>query len=107
MLFKGVDEDKANVILTSVLKNVGESLVRMANMEMEGTVPYGSYEDLGIAEDGAGIADNEYFQKNVPEEIRTRIEEEKQKVLDGVEIPTALGDADQDEVQALIDSVAP
>ncbi len=108
MLFKGVDEDKANVILTSVLKNVGESLVRMANMELEGTVPYGTYEDLGIAEDGSGIADNEYFQKNVPEEIRTRIEEEKQKVLDGgVEIPTALGDADQDEVQALIDSVAP
>lgn len=107
MLFAGVDEDKANVILTSVLKNVGESLVRMANMEMEGTVPYGNYENLGLAEDGAGIADNDYFQKNVPDEIKTRIEEERQKVLEGVEIPTALGDADQDEVQALIDSVAP
>ena len=34
MLFAGVDEDKANVILTSVLKNVGDSLVRMANMEL-------------------------------------------------------------------------
>lgn len=107
MLFAGVDEDKANVILTSVLKNVGESLVRMANMEIEGTVPYGTYENLGLAEDGAGIANNDYFQKNVPDEIKTRIEEEKQKVLDGVEIPTALGDADQDEVQALINSVAP
>ena len=35
-------------------------------------------------------------------------EEKKQEVLDGkIEIPTALGDADQNEVQALIDSVAP
>lgn len=101
MLFAGVDEDKANVILTSVLKNVGDSLVRMANMEMEGTVPWGDYEELGIA-------DNEYFQKNVPDDIKSVIEEKKQEVIDGnVEIPTALGDADQTEVQALIDSVAP
>ena len=108
MLFAGVDEDKDNVILTSVLKNVGDSLVRMANMEIEGTVPWGSYEELGIAENGAGLADNEYYQKNVPDEIKTVIEESKQEVIDGnVEIPTALGDADQAEVQALIDSVAP
>ena len=100
MLFAGVDEDKANVILTSVLKNVGDSLVRMANMEIEGTVPWGSYEELGIAENGAGLADNEYYQKNVPDEIKTVIEESKQEVIDGnVEIPTALGDADQAEVQ--------
>ena len=54
------------------------------------------------------LADNEYFQKNVPDEIKKTIEEKKQEVLDGkIEIPTALGDADQNEVQALIDSVAP
>ena len=44
----------------------------------------------------------------VPDEIKKTIEEKKQEVLDGkIEIPTALGDADQNEVQALIDSVAP
>lgn len=108
MLFAGVDEAKANAILTSVLKNVGSSLVRMANMEIEGTVPYGSYEELGIAEDGAGIAYNEYYEKNVPDEIKAEVEAKKEEVLKGtVEIPTALGDADQNEVQALIDSVAP
>lgn len=108
MLFSGTDEDKANVILTSVLKNVGDSLVRMAEMEIEGTVPYGSCETLGLKENGAGLADNDYYQKNVPDDIKATIEEKKQEVLDGkVDIPTALGDADQDEVQALIDSVAP
>ena len=108
MLFSGSDEDKANVILSSVLKNVGDSLVRMAEMEEEGTVPYGKCEFLGLKENGAGLADNEYFQKNVPDDIKNTIEEKKQEVLDGkIEIPTALGDADQNEVQALIDSVAP
>ena len=108
MLFSGSDEAKANVILSSVLKNVGDSLVRMAEMEEEGTVPYGKCEFLGLKENGAGLADNEYFQKNVPDEIKKTIEEKKQEVLDGkIEIPTALGDADQNEVQALIDSVAP
>lgn len=108
MLFAGVDEEKANAILTSALKNVGNSLVRMAEMEIEGKVPYGSYEELGIAEGGAGIAENAYYEKNVPEEIRAGVEAKKEEVLAGkAEIPTALGDADQNEVQALIDSVAP
>lgn len=66
------------------------------------------YEELGLKEGGAGLAVNEYYEKNVPEDIRAVIDEKKQEVLDGkVEIPTALGDADQNEVQALIDSVAP
>ena len=74
----------------------------------DGTVLYGKCEFLGLKENGAGLADNEYFQKNVPDEIKKTIEEKKQEVLDGkIEIPTALGDADQNEVQALIDSVAP
>ena len=108
MLFKDTDEAKANVILTSVLKEVGNSLVRMAEMEIEGTVPYGSYENLGIKEGGSGIAINEYYEKNVPEEIRTQVAAAQEAVVNGeITIPTALGDADQNEVQALIDSVAP
>lgn len=107
MLFKDTDEAKANVILTSVLKEVGNSLVRMAEMEIEGTVPYGVYESLGIKEGGAGIAINEYYEKNVPEEIRQKVSEAEQQVIEGnVQITSALGE-DQTKVQSIIDSVAP
>ncbi len=107
MLFKGTDEAKANVILTSVLKEVGNSLVRMAEMEINGTVPYGAYESLGIQEGGTGIAVNEYYEKNVPEEIRTKVSEAQNKVGQGeVQITSALGE-DQTKIQAIIDSVAP
>lgn len=101
------DEAKANVILTSVLKEVGNSLVRMAEMEINGIVPYGAYESLGIQEGGTGIAINEYYEKNVPEEIRTKVTEAQNKVGQGeVQITSALGE-DQAKVQAIIDSVAP
>ena len=107
MLFQGTDEAKANVILTSVLKEVGNSLVRMAQMEMEGTVPYGSFESLGIKEGGVGIAVNEYYEKNVPEEIRTQVSQVQQQLTEGnVEITSALGQ-DQTKVQQIIDSAAP
>lgn len=108
MLFAGSDEAKANVILTSVLKQVGASLVRMAEMQMAGTVPYGTFESLGIEEGGAGIAINDYYKKNVTAEIQEKVTAAQQEVVDGkVKITTALGDADQKEIQQIIDSVAP
>lgn len=108
MLFAGSDEDKANTILTSVLKNVGESLYRTATLQEEGKVPYGTTETLGLKEKGSCLAENEYYEKNVPEDIRKKVDEAAQEVADGkAEVPTALGDADQKAIDDLINSVAP
>ena len=107
MLFSGADEDSANVILTSVLKNVDLSLLRAGEMYIAGTLPFGDFLSMGIAEDGAGIAYNAYYEKNVPEDIRAKVEEAKEKVLaGGVEITTALG-ADPAITDAIIDAVKP
>lgn len=108
MLFAGSDEAKANTILTSVLKNVGESLYRTVVMQEEGKVPYGQTETLGLKEKGSCLAENEYYEKNVPEAIRSRVKAAAQEVADGkAEVPTALGDADQKAIDELIRSVAP
>lgn len=107
MLFKGVDEDKANVILTSVLKEVGQSLLRAMELEQKGELPWGESESLGVAEGGAGIAINEYYTKNVPTDIAEKVEKEKQKVDGGnVKITTALG-TPVEEIDAIINSVKP
>lgn len=107
MLFSGSDEDSANTILTSVLKNVDKSIVRAGEMYTAGTLPFGTFESLGIAEDGSGIAYNEYYEKNVPQDIRDKVEEARQEVVGGkVEIPSALN-APAEETQAIIDSVKP
>lgn len=104
MLFNGVDENKANVILTSVLKNVDKSILRAGELYDAGTLSFGIFESLGIKEDGAGIAYNEYYEKNVPQEIRDKVEEARNLVVGGkVTVSTALG-VDEAEVQKIIDS---
>ncbi|WP_432662404.1 BMP family ABC transporter substrate-binding protein [Wukongibacter baidiensis] len=107
MLFKGVDEDKANVILTSVLKEVGNSLKRAVELNEEEKLPWGDFESLGVIEGGAGIAINEYYEKNVPDDIKAKVAKEKERVeAGGVDITSALG-APVEEVDAIINSVKP
>ena len=90
------------------MKNVGESLYRTAQLESEGKVPYGKMENLGLKEKGSCLAENSYYEKNVPEDIRKKVKEAEQEVADGkVEVPTALGDVDQKKIDDLIQSVAP
>ena len=107
MLFNGVSEEKANVILTSVLKEVGNSLVRAASMEMEGTLPWGTFESLGLAEKGVGLADNQYYQANVPEDIKAAVDAANTAVMNGEVVVTSALHADTETSQAIIDSVAP
>lgn len=107
MLFAGSDEDSANLILTSVLKNVDKSIVRAGEMYAAGTLPLGTFESLGIAEDGSGIAYNEYYEINVPQDIRDKVEAAREEVVAGtVQISSALN-APAEETQAIIDSVKP
>ncbi|NLC96648.1 MAG: BMP family ABC transporter substrate-binding protein [Erysipelotrichaceae bacterium] len=107
MLFKGVNEDSANVILTSVLKEVGNSLVRAVDLEQKGNLPWGTFETLGIKEDGVGIARNEYFDKNVPAEIKEEVINAYEQVANGeVKVTSALTD-DSKIVEEIIRSVAP
>lgn len=109
----GVDSDQAlvlgeptaNHIPTSALKNVDQSILRAVKMEYEGKVPYGEIDNLGIAENGVGIADNEYYQKLVPEEVRKEVEELSEKILNGeIKVDTAFGKTNE-EIQAIKDSV--
>lgn len=110
----GVDSDQAAVlpdyaanIPTSALKNVGNSLVRAIKEDMEGNLAYGTLEYLGLADGGVELVEDEHYEETVPEDIRTKVEELKQDIIDGkITVPTTLGDdaMSPDDVQALIDS---
>ncbi len=82
-LFAESDPEKAANIVTSMLKNVGNSLYRGIKMHQEGTLVYGQPEALGIAKGGVGIAKNENYQKTVPEEFRKKVDEIEGKILKG------------------------
>lgn len=93
-------EDYASVIPTSVLKNVGASLHRAIGLYLDGSLAVGTTESLGLAEDMVGLADNEYYEKLVPEDIREEVKEVKQKITDGELKVDSAYDMSTEEIEA-------
>ncbi|MGQ9844681.1 MAG: BMP family ABC transporter substrate-binding protein [Caldisericia bacterium] len=83
IMFKDSDPEKASYIVTSMMKNVDKSIYRAIKLHLEGKLPYGQAEALGIKEDGVGVANNENYIKLVPEEFRNKIKELEQKIING------------------------
>lgn len=56
LIIEETNPDQAKVILTSMLKNVDNSIYRFFQMNAEGKAPWGTNELLGIAQGGVGLA---------------------------------------------------
>jgi len=80
-IFATSDPEKANLITTSVLKRIDNSLLRAIQMHVKGTAPYGKKETLGFAENCVGLAKNDIYMKVVPAEMRTKLEEIEKKII--------------------------
>lgn len=107
LLFEITDPVKANLIVTSMLKRIDNSLVRALRMHLEGTLPYGQAEALGMAEEAVGLADNNYFRELVPAEFRAELETIIEKIYNGeINVSSAIG-MDNKTLNALRDSVRP
>jgi basic membrane protein A len=63
------DPDQAQHILTSMMKNVDYSLYRAVDMFLNDELPFGTIEALGIADGGVGLADNDIYYDNTPENV--------------------------------------
>lgn len=114
--FIGVDSDQSleyegkpeqAVIVTSAMKRVDQSIINAVGRSLEGTLPYGEYEKLGMKDDCVGIVENELYEKNVPEAGRTAITQAENDLRDGkIEVKSAY-DMTSDEVKAMADSARP
>lgn len=111
----GVDSDQAQLlpdyaanIPTSALKNVGNSLIRAIKLDMEDKLGYGTLEYLGFAEGGVELVEDAHYEETVPEEIRAKVAELKEKITSGeITVPSALGEnaMSVDEIEELVNSV--
>lgn len=98
----------ADVILTSMLKNVGDSFVSFFGQVEEGADVWGKVNSLGLKDNAVGYVDNEFFQENVPQEVRDKMAEAKEKIASGeIDVQSYYDFADESEYQALLDSVTP
>jgi len=97
--------EKAHVIPTSALKNVGNSIYQAISLDMEGKLEYGKAESFGFAEGGVEIVKDAHYEEMLPEEIRSKIDELEQKIISGeIVVDSALGKTTE-EIQAVKDSV--
>ncbi|MBA3414072.1 MAG: BMP family ABC transporter substrate-binding protein [Chloroflexia bacterium] len=91
-LFAESDPAQAAVIMTSVLKNVGQSLFLALQGTIDGTTEYGTAVVLGLADGAVDIAEDGPYQELVPEEVRLEVDELRQQIIDGdLNVESAFG----------------
>lgn len=92
----GVDSNQNSIapgrILTSVLKNVDNSLFQAMQRFIAGELPFGVTEKLGLSNGGVGLAKDEFYMDLVPENIRKLVDDAEQAIIAGeIVVKTTLG----------------
>ena len=90
LIIEETNPEQAAVIPTSMMKNVDNSLYRGLKMHLEGTLPYGTAESLGVAEGGVGLAKNKFYEEMTPQDVLDVIAQAEQDLIDGkIDVATA------------------
>lgn len=104
---EGTDPDLVANVLSSTMKNVGNSIFDAAKGLMEGTYTVGENYVLGLGDGAVGLADNANYQALVPADIRTQLDEIAGKIASGeIVVGSAFG-METEEVAALRDGMKP
>ena len=104
---KDSDPELAANVISSSLKNVGESIYTSVKGWSEGTMSLDQDYILGLDSGAVGLAKNENYTKLVPEDIQKFIDETEQKVISGdIKVGTAF-DMTTEDVAALRDGMKP
>jgi basic membrane protein A len=82
-IVEATDPEQAKRILTSMMKNVDKSLYRALKLYVEGTLPFGQAEALGVAEGGVGLAYNKYYDESTPQEVKDKVKQAEADLLAG------------------------
>lgn len=99
----GQNPEQADCILTSMLKEVGNSFVTFFHQVEAGDDVWGKYQVLGAAEGSVGYAINENFEKNVPQTLRDEMANLGAKVKSGeLTIKSYFDFADNAEYEAYV-----
>ncbi|MBO1680298.1 BMP family ABC transporter substrate-binding protein [Bittarella massiliensis (ex Durand et al. 2017)] len=82
----------ADVILTSMTKRNDTSLYKTIGETLKGETPYGTKVKWGVKEGATVLAENDYYQKQVPQETRDYIDGLEEKISSGeLKVQTAYG----------------
>lgn len=106
-IFAETDPDLAATVVSSVLKNVDVSLVRAFDLWKAGELPFGTAEQVGLAEGAVGLVETGAMSRLADQATRDAIAEAARAIEAGdIVVPTAFG-METDALDALRESVRP
>lgn len=84
--------DTANHIVTSVIKNYYSMVYPVLEEIGSGTAQFGTHSSISYADGGVSLAQNEYFDKAVPDDVKTAFQAVVDDMTAGkIEVDTAYG----------------
>jgi basic membrane protein A len=84
--FIGIDDKQADVIITSAYKDWGQAtyyFIERAISSDPSKIPWGTVEQVGIADGGCKLIKNVIYKKQVPPEIQKEIDDIEAKISNG------------------------
>lgn len=107
--FRDSDPAMADAIVTSMMKQVDQSMLRAVQMAEEGTLKFGATEAeaVGLKEKGVGIVYDGNFSKLLSPEDQELVRDLEAKIIAGeIEVASAIG-MDNAEFNTIVEGVKP
>lgn len=93
LIIQETSPERAERILTSMMKNVDNSIFRAIGLYLDGELLVGQAEALGIAEGGVGLAYNDIYFAGTPENVQELIAAVEAAVIAGdITVNSVFGD---------------
>ena len=108
-LYSDQGNEYAEVIITSMLKEVGNSIyASILRIFEDGEELFGTAEILGLSTGSVGYVDNDHFRSLVPAEVITKVEEAKEAIFSGeIKVKSYYDFASEDAFNEFANSIAP
>lgn len=102
-MYRTSNPERAARIVTSVLKNVDVAIFRAIRLHLEGRLPYGRSESLGLAEHGVSLAWQSDVLGQAPPAILARVKQVEEAIIEQrLQVPNAASAAAMERTAASI-----
>jgi basic membrane protein A len=106
-IFRDSDPAMAAKVATSMVKNIDVSILRTYDLFLEGKLPVGKVEAIGLAENAVGLVETGNMKTLASDDLKKQIETARAGIIDGsIKVTSAFG-LETDKLNALRDSVRP
>lgn len=98
-------QDLADTIISSAMKNIGDSLYQAIENYTTREVITGETKVVGLKENGVSLAKNDYYKNTVPSAVQEEIDALEREIIDGTIVVPSARSLSEEEIQGIFRSV--